>query len=677
MIIINFISDRMKHLIVCTVMWLLGVMVAVAQSVPQVIPALQQWKPAKGILVLPESGKVIVSPDEEEVLKESAEILVQDLKEMFGWNYRVVTGKKEKGAVFLTLGKPDKTLGDEGYRMDIQNEVTIEAPTSKGVFWGTRTLLQMIYHQSEGLMKGRATDFPLYPNRGFMIDVGRKFFTMEYLRDYVKILSFYKLNELQVHLNDNGFVEFFDNDWNKTYAAFRLESERYPGLTAKDGSYTKAEFRDFQKMAATYGVNVIPEIDVPAHSLAFTHYNPRLAADNKAYGMDHLDLYKQEVYDFVDSLFDEYLSGEDPVFVGPEVHIGTDEYNQKEAEQFRRFTNHYMEFVSKYGKTPRLWGSLNVMKGETPVDLKGKVVSAWNDNWMDVNTCLEAGAKVVNLCDALLYLVPAVNYYHDFLDYQWLYESWMPEMMKKEEPKVEKRHPNFLGAMMAVWNDRVGNGISQQDVHLRTFPALQVVCEKMWKGENVEKVPYTQFEALCQSTPEAPGVNLLAKVAQRTNLTEADKEVVLSGTDTLTTSVNEIGYPYAVEFEICPDSVPNVDAILFKGPHSEFVTNWQSTGKFAFRRDGYEFVFHAYRLPAGKWTKVRLEGDAKGTSLFVDGQLQERLEGRVGEVFNARSQRKDRIWYQETLIFPLKQLGDIHMGFKGKVKNLICIPLKK
>lgn len=46
-------------------------------------------------------------------------------------------------------------------------------------------------------------------------------------------------------------------------------------------------------MAATYGVNVIPEIDVPAHSLAFTHYNPRLAADNKEYGMDHLDLYKQ------------------------------------------------------------------------------------------------------------------------------------------------------------------------------------------------------------------------------------------------------------------------------------------------------------------------------------------------------------------------------------------------
>lgn len=666
----------MRHLILSCIMWLCcGLTIVLAQDVPQVIPALQQWKASKGRLLLPEVGKIIISQGEEPELKVGAEILVQDLKDMFGWDYRVVIGKKEKGAVFLTLNKPDKALGEEGYRMNIRNEVTIEASTSKGVFWGTRTLLQMIHNQPKGLMKGQAIDFPLYPNRGFMIDVARKFFTMDYLRDYVKILSFYKLNELQVHLNDNGFVEFFDNDWNKTYSAFRLESERFPGLTAKDGSYTKKEFRDFQKMAADYGINVIPEIDVPAHALAFTHYNPRLAADNKEYGMDHLDLYKPEVYDFVDTLFDEYLSGENPVFIGPEVHIGTDEYNKKESEQFRRFTNHYLSFVSKYGKTPRLWGSLKIMKGETPVDLKGKVVSAWNYNWMDVNTCLEAGAKVVNLCDWLLYLVPGVNYYHDFLDYQWLYESWMPEMMKKDEPKVEKRHPNFLGAMLAVWNDRVGNGISQQDVHVRTFPALQVIGEKMWKGENVQEVPYVQFKKLCQFTPEAPGVNLLAKVDRPINLTEVGKEIRLSGADTIFTQVEEIGYPYAVEFELCPDSVPNIDAILFKGPHSEFVANWQNSGKFAFRRDGYEFVFHAYRLPLGVWTKVRVEGDVKGTSLFVNGQLQERLEGRVGEVYNEKWQRKDSFWYQETLVFPLKQLGDIRMGFKGKLKNLICIPL--
>lgn len=103
-------------------------------------------------------------------------------------------------------------------------------------------------------------------------------------------------------------------------------------------------------MAARYGINIIPEIDVPAHSLAFTHYNPILAADKKEYGMDHLDLYKKEVYDFLDTLFDEYLSGDHPVFVGPDVHIGTDEYNLKEAEQFRYFTEYYLKYITKYGK---------------------------------------------------------------------------------------------------------------------------------------------------------------------------------------------------------------------------------------------------------------------------------------------------------------------------------------
>ena len=78
-----------------------------------------------------------------------------------------------------------------------------------------------------------------------MLDVARKFFTMDYLKQYVKILSFYKMNEFQIHLNDNGFPQFFGDDWNRTYAAFRLESERFPGLTAKDGSYSKQEFIDF------------------------------------------------------------------------------------------------------------------------------------------------------------------------------------------------------------------------------------------------------------------------------------------------------------------------------------------------------------------------------------------------------------------------------------------------
>lgn len=68
-----------------------------------------------------------------------------------------------------------------------------------------------------------------------------------------------------------------------------------------------------------------------------------------------------------------------------------------------------------------------------------------------------------------------------------------------------------LGGMFAVWNDKCGNGISEQDVHVRSFPALQVLAEKMWKGSN-SQVSFEQFEDLCRQMPEAPGVNLLGRI---------------------------------------------------------------------------------------------------------------------------------------------------------------------
>lgn len=660
--------NTMKKFILFLFLSACSLVAAAREDFPRVIPALQTWEGAKGRLVLPQSGRITVN---DAALSDAAAILAEDLSVMFGMDYEVVAGKARKGDISLSLSDADAEYGDEAYRMDIGSAVSIAAPSSKGAFWGTRTLLQMLHNQSEGLQKGETLDYPSYGWRGFMIDVGRKFFTMDYLRQYVKIMSFYKMNVMQVHLNDNGFVQYFGNDWNRTYSAFRLESDRFPGLTARDGSYTKDEFRDFQKMAGRYGIEIVPEIDVPAHSLAFTHYNPRLAADNKEYGMDHLDLYKPEVYEFLDTLFAEYIAGDDPVFTGPYVHIGTDEYNLKEAEQFRHFTNHYIEYISGFGKTPVVWGSLKMMEGKTPVNVGKCHVNAWNYGWTDVGTALDEGyGKVVNLCDAYLYIVPAAHYYHDFLENRMLYEEWMPENMDAGDSDAASGNENFAGAMFAVWNDHVGNGISQQDVHFRTFPALQVMSEKLWRGDNSGAVPFNEFDALCKTVPEAPGVNLAAKVEGCVEVTVPDSVLVLAGSDTVVTSVPEIGYPYKVEFEICPDAEPAVDAVLFRGPHSELISNWHGTGKFSFRRDGYEFVFHDFRLPAGEWTKIRVEGDHKGTSLYVDGELAERLEGRRHDVYNQARNRIDSIWYQETLIFPLGRIGDPHMGFKGKLRNV-------
>ena len=635
---------------------------------PQVIPALQQWKGGKGTLNLPAQGSIVINPSNETALKKTASILVEDLKELMGWEYTITTGKAKKNDIYLSLSQPDEQLGKEGYTLSIMNKVSIEAPTTQGVFWGTRTLLQMLHHQKAKLAKGTTRDWPEFPNRGFMLDVGRKFFTLDYLKEQIKVLSFYKMNEFQIHLNDNGFPQFFDNDWNQTYAAFRLESERFPGLTAKDGSYTKKEFTELQRMGMEYGVNIIPEIDIPAHSLAFAHYKPEIGS--KEYGMDHLDLYKEETYKFVDSLLDEYLSGEEPVFIGPDVHIGTDEYNKKEAEQYRYFTDRYLKYVASYGKTPRMWGGLKWLPGKTPVQAEGVTVNAWSFDWVDPEISIQEGYKLINTCDTYLYIVPGAGYYREFLDHQWLYEKWTPWMMNRKQT-LPVGTPGVLGGMFAVWNDQCGNGISQQDVHYRSFPAIQVMAERMWKGDNQQEVPFSEFEALCKTMPEAPGVNLLGKIDGEMHLTETNQEITLDGKTSIGTRLQEVGYPYTVSFSICPEDTKSCNSgVLFQGPHSTVYSNWENTGRIAFTRDGYAFSFGSYILPEGEWTDICIKGDWKGTSLYVNGKLQERLEGRKKRVYNPKYNRLENMPIQETLIFPLQEIGNSINGFKGKIKNV-------
>lgn len=162
-----------------------------------------------------------------------------------------------------------------------------------------------------------------------------------------------------------------------------------------------------------------------------------------------------------------------------------------------------------------MWGGLKWLPGKTPVQAEGVTVNAWSYDWVDPEVSLKDGYKLINSCDTYLYIVPAAGYYRDFLDHKWLYESWSPWIMNRKQTLPEGT-PGVLGAMFAVWNDKCGNGISEQDVHLRSFPAVQVLSEKLWRGANKEKT-YADFEALCKTTPEAPGINLLARVSGKKN----------------------------------------------------------------------------------------------------------------------------------------------------------------
>lgn len=664
-----FSSKKILALATCC-MLSAGALWADINPKPFVVPELKTWSGAEGQTAL--SGRIVVKNAK---LKAVAAALAADYKEMFGKELTIVNGATKGGDVVLSL-KKDKALGDEGYTMNVGSAVEITAATERGAFWATRTLLQIAEQHKDGnLPKGKTTDVPEYKLRGFMIDCGRKFIPMSYLRDLAKIMAYYKMNTLQVHLNDNGFRQYFGGDWNKTQAAFRLECDTYPGLTAKDGSYSKQEFIDFQKLAEQNGVEVIPEIDAPAHSLAFTQYKNEIGS--KEYGMDHLDLFNPETYKFMDGLWKEYIGGKNPVFIGKRVHIGTDEYSNAKknvVEKFREFTDHYIKYVESFGKQAVVWGALTHANGDTKVKNKGVLMDIWYNGYADPVEMKKQGYKLVSIPDGLVYIVPAAGYYYDYLNCQYLYEHWTPAVIGNKT--FEENDPMIEGGMFAVWNDHAGNGISTKDVHHRVYPALQTLAVKCWTGKET-KLPYAEFDSKRAELSEAPGVNELGRLGKPGSVV-LEKATVNAGE---TLNAEEIGYNYAVTFTVDGKQEAN-GTELFRSANAVVYLADPEQGKLGFERDGYRNLFN-YRIPAGEKHTITIEGTNKMTRLLVDGAVKEELGPKTLYVMRDQDrahyqvkgtytyepvvyQPTDQIYYQRTLVFPLRKAGN----FKSTITNL-------
>lgn len=620
---------------------------------PFVVPELKQWTGKDGNFTPGKDARIVCTSQNPELLR-IARMFADDYQQMFGQTLSVAQGKATPGDFVLSLSA-DKKLGEEGYAIKITDRVAISAPTPTGLYWSTRTLLQLAeQNQERSLPQGTIRDYPDYPLRGFMIDCGRKFIPMAYLQDLVKIMAYYKMNTLQVHLNDNGFKQYFEHNWDKTYAAFRLESETYPGLTARDGSYSKKEFIDFQKQAASNFVEIIPEIDVPAHSLALTHYKPEIGS--KEYGMDHLDLFKPETYEFVDALFKEYLEGDNPVFVGKRVHIGTDEYSNAKkdvVEKFRAFTDHYIRFVEGFGKQAVVWGALSHAKGDTPVKSENVVMNAWYNGYADPATMIKDGYQLISIPDGLVYIVPKAGYYYDYLNEPYLYKEWTPAHIGKAV--FDEKHPSILGGMFAIWNDHVGNGISVKDIHHRIFSPLQTLSVKMWTGAQTG-IPYETFNEKRALLSEAPGVNQLARIGKKPELVY-ERSTVAPGS---TSDYPEIGYNYTVSFDIT-GAKESEGTELFRSPNAVFYLSDPIRGMMGFARDGYLNTF-PYKVNPGEKATIQIEGDNCSTTLRVNGKVVDEMNTQK-LYFNAG---KDSMNYVRTLVFPLEKAGN----FNSKVQNL-------
>ena len=222
---------------------------AAAETPLAVIPAVREWQLAQGSLDcanLQLAPTASTSPG----LAAVAAVIREDLA--------ALNLTKAGQPIELRLEIIESAgANPEAYQVDVSDAINIRGATPTAVFLGSRTVLQLL-RKSFSLPLGRIVDSPAYRGRMLMLDVGRKPYPIPVLRDFIRMMIWYKMNELHLHLSDEAF--------GGTYAAFRMESKTFPGLAAKDLCYTHAEIRELQDFAKARGITITPEIDMPAAS---------------------------------------------------------------------------------------------------------------------------------------------------------------------------------------------------------------------------------------------------------------------------------------------------------------------------------------------------------------------------------------------------------------------------
>ncbi|GAI91355.1 unnamed protein product, partial [marine sediment metagenome] len=236
-----------------------------------------------------------------------------------------------------------------------------------------QTLLQL-FKQDSKVRRGKAVDYPLIGVRGFMLDVARDFFEVDYIESIIRKLAWMKMNFIHIHFTDRE--------------AFRLKSDLFPGLAHPTEHYTKEDIRRLQDYAAKYHVMLIPEIEMPAHASSYTDYNPFLAFDCPSMRVGHkvtdnfeasdqadwmftLDITRREVRTWLKAVLDEWI----PLFDAPHFHIGGDEWQydankyacpelmeatrkagyEYPGDLFVEFTNEMNDWVKSHGKITHIW----------------------------------------------------------------------------------------------------------------------------------------------------------------------------------------------------------------------------------------------------------------------------------------------------------------------------------
>lgn len=409
-----------------------------------------------------------------------------------------------------TLNNP---INDEGYELSItEHEVKLQARKTAGIFYGLQTMRQLLSLSSEtnkqqhSLPVVEIIDYPRLKWRGLMLDVSRHFFSKDFVKKYIDDMARYKFNIFHWHLTD-------DQGW-------RIEIKSLPRLTevgawrvprtgqwwsydpprknekaTYGGYYTQQDIKEVIAYAAERNITIVPEIDVPGHSLAAIAAYPYLSATgyiypvnpgSKFYNIDDntLNPADERVYTFLDKVFTEVAA----LFPGDYIHIGGDEA----TKNFWQQSAVVQDFMKQQGiKTEHELQSYFIKRVEKILKKKKKKLIGWNEilegglapeatvmSWQGMQGGIDAakqGHQVI--------FTPSNNTYLDLYQGDPLLEPDTYDMLRLQTAYQWNPVPTgidstlVLGGQGNLWSEAVPNG---RHAEYMTWPRSLALSEVFW-----------------------------------------------------------------------------------------------------------------------------------------------------------------------------------------------------
>lgn len=459
-----------------------------------------------------------------------AEMLAQKLSTPTGFLLKAQEGKS--GAIQLNLNEiANEKLGQEGYQLNATSSgVIISANQTAGLFYGMQTLLQLLPKEIESKAVAKAnwaapavkiTDYPRFGWRGVMLDVSRHFFSKSDVKKYIDQIARLKYNVFHWHLtDDNGWrIEIKSLPKLTEVGAWRVERAGHFGEradpkpnepTTYGGFYTHEDIKEIVRYAQERNVTIVPEIDVPGHSMAALAAYPELSCTKeKVYvnpGTQFADWFgngtfkmkientlnpsDEKVYEFLDKVFTEVAM----LFPNPYIHVGGDEcykgywaadagcqalmkkLNIRHVEDLQGYFMGRVEAILKT-KGKKLLGWDEILEG-------GVSTSATVMNWRGVKIGTEAahlGYQVVTTPSAFTYI--DYNQGDATIDPP-IYSSLRAKKSYSFEPVPDGIDAKYiLGGQANLWTEQIP---TLRYAEYMTYPRAWALSEVYWSPKEVK-----------------------------------------------------------------------------------------------------------------------------------------------------------------------------------------------